>query len=81
MQGPKTDLRIYFYITFTLDVFTIVILNLTITPWAELRLELLAHFIEKESEVRVTDSRKAGALGLTLDLEPLDLEYEALKIN
>lgn len=64
---PKTHLRIYFYITFTLDIiFTIIIPNLATTSWAELRLELSAHFIEKESEIHMTVSPNAGsgALGL-----------------
>ena len=61
--------------TFTPDIFIIIILNLTVTPWAELRLDLLAHFKEKESEIQVTDSPKAGsgALGLT-DLEPQNMK-------
>ena len=66
--GLKTDLRIYSYVTFTLDIiFMIIIPNLTATLWAELRLKLSAHFREKESEIQVTVSPPtagSGAQGL-----------------
>lgn len=68
LGGLKTDLRIYSYITFTLDIiFMIITPNPTATLWVELRLKLSAHFREKESKMQVTVSLPttgSGAQGL-----------------